>query len=99
MAQTIELTVHNRLGIHARPAAQFVRCALKFRDTKITIVHEGETYLSTSILEVLSAGLEHGETFAVEADGPEAAAALAAIAELVTQLRDEDERPAHGLPR
>jgi phosphotransferase system HPr (HPr) family protein len=93
MAQTIELTVLNRLGIHARPAAQFVRCAQRFRDTKITIVCGDETYLSTSILEVLSAGLEQGETFVVEADGPDAAAALDALAALITQLREEDEGP------
>jgi phosphocarrier protein HPr len=93
MAQTIELTVLNRLGIHARPAAQLVRCAQKFRDTKITIVRGGETYLSTSILEVLSAGLEHGETFVIEADGPDAGPALAAIAELVAHLHEEDGAP------
>jgi phosphotransferase system HPr (HPr) family protein len=93
MAQTIELTVRNRLGIHARPAVQFVRCAQRFRDTKVTIVRGGETFLSTSILEVLSAGLEQGETFVVDADGPDAAAAIAAIAELITRLHEEEERP------
>ena len=82
----------NQHGMHARPAAEFVRCALKFASTRIIIHSDGETYVSTSILEVLSASLEHGARFTVEADGPEADAALNALAALMTHLRDEEQR-------
>ncbi len=92
MSQTIELTVLNSLGIHARPAAELVRCAQRFTSTKITILRDGEAFLSTSILEVLSASLEHGAYFSVEADGPEAEQALAAFAALMEHLRDEEEQ-------
>jgi phosphocarrier protein len=91
MPQTIELTVLNRLGIHARPAAEFVRCAQKFASTKIHILRDGDVYLSTSILEVLSASLEHGARFTIEADGPEAAQALESMAALMIHLRDEEQ--------
>jgi phosphocarrier protein HPr len=91
MPQTIELTVLNRLGIHARPAAELVRCALKFKSTKITLLRDGEAFLSTSILEVLSASLEHGALFTVQADGPEEGPALEALAALMVHLRDEEE--------
>jgi phosphocarrier protein HPr len=94
MPQTIELTVLNRLGIHARPAAELVRCAQKFRTTTITLVRDGEVYVSTSILEVLSASLEHGARFTVEADGPEAGQAVQAIAALLAHIRDEEDHPA-----
>ena len=93
-SQTLELTVLNRLGIHARPAAEFVRCAQRFPATKITIVHDGETFVSTSILEVLSASLEHGAKFTVQANGPEAPAALAALTTLMEHLRDEEDAAA-----
>ncbi len=92
MPQTIELTVLNRLGIHARPAVELVRCAQKFRSTKIILRRDGEAFLSTSILEVLSASLEHGAQFIVEADGPEAAEALAAFARLLEHLREEEQQ-------
>ena len=91
MSQTIELTVLNRLGIHARPASELVRCAQKFQSTKITILHDGEAYVCTSILEVLSASLEHGAQFTVEANGPEADLALQALAALMPHFRDEEE--------
>jgi phosphocarrier protein HPr len=93
MSRTIELTVLNTLGIHARPAAELVRCARKFASTRITILRDDEVFLSTSILEVLSASLESGARFTVEADGPEADLALEAIAALMIQLREEEQQP------
>ncbi len=92
MPQTIELTVLNQLGIHARPAAEFVRCALKFTGTRLTIQRDGEVFKATSILEVLSASLEQGAQFTVEADGPDADKALQEFADLMIHLREE-ERP------
>ena len=92
MSRTIELTVLNRLGIHARPAAEIIRCARKFTSTKITILRDDEVFVATSILSVLSASLEHGARFTVEADGPEAEQALEEMAALMTHIRDEEEQ-------
>jgi phosphocarrier protein len=63
-----ELTILNKLGLHARPAAEFVRCARKYKATVI-IRKDGEEYSAESILDVLSANLECGARMIVVAEG------------------------------
>ena len=92
MPQTLELEVLNELGLHARPATEFVRCALRYPSTAITIHKEGEVYTATSILEVLTANLDMGAVFTLRADGPEAAAALEEFAALLVRFREEEEK-------
>lgn len=77
-----ELTVLNKLGLHARPAAEFVRCARKFK-SQIFIHKNGEQYSAASILDVLSANLDCGSKLVLHADGPDAAQALDELAELL----------------
>ncbi len=90
MKATIELQVLNALGLHARPASEFVRCALKFRDTTIILRKGEQTCAATSILEVLTAELDQGSVFTVEADGPDAETALQEMAALMIRFRDEE---------
>ena len=92
MPQTLELEVLNELGLHARPATEFVRCALRYPSTTITIHKEGEVYAATSILEVLTANLDMGAVFTLQADGPEADAALEEFAALLVHFREEEEK-------
>ena len=90
MKATVELQVLNALGLHARPASEFVRCALGFKSTTIQL-HKGEQcFVATSILEILSAELDHGTMFILEAEGPEAEAALEAFAALMEKIRDDE---------
>ena len=63
MSQEIELEVLNELGLHARPATEFVKCALRYRSTQFTIHREDATYAATSILEVLTANLDKGDFY------------------------------------
>jgi phosphocarrier protein HPr len=96
MPLSIELEVLNELGLHARPASEFVRCAQSFKNTVIRIRRGEETFVATSILEVLSANLDQGTVFILEADGPEAAQALEAAAALMVHFREDEERtPRH----
>ena len=98
MPKTLQLEVLNELGLHARPATEFVRCAMRYSPTTITIHKEGEVYVATSILEVLTANLDMGAVFTLEADGPEADAALRELAGLLEHFRDEERaerNPAH----
>ena len=81
----MELHVHNIEGIHARPAAAFVRCAREF-ESRIEIVRGAEHYSAKSILEVLTANLSCGTTFVVHAIGPDAKAAAEKLRELVNSL-------------
>ena len=94
MSQQIELEVLNELGLHARPATEFVKCALRYKSTRFTIHREGATYTATSILEVLTANLDKGAIFTLEADGPEAEAALKEFAAMMVRFKEDEERGA-----
>ena len=90
MPLTVELEVLNELGLHARPATEFVRCALRYKTTAIVLRKDGAVYAATSILEVLMANLDQGSVFTLEADGPDAAEALREMAALLVKFRDEE---------
>lgn len=78
-----ELTIRNKVGLHARPAALFVQTAARFKDTTIEVVKGGTVRNAKSILNVLALGVSQGTTITLRADGPEAEAALTALTELV----------------
>jgi phosphocarrier protein len=84
-----ELAVRNKQGIHARPAAAFVRCAREFAGT-IEIVKDDETYSAKSILAVLTANLNEGSRFLLRAHGKGAAKAVEQIAALLIEFERED---------
>jgi phosphotransferase system HPr (HPr) family protein len=70
-----EVEIVNKLGLHARPASEFVRCAIRFKST-ITICKGEESFSAASILEVLSADLDCGGRVVLEAVGPDEQEAL-----------------------
>ena len=84
-----EITITNELGLHARPAAEFVIAAKAFR-SQIWLVKESERFSANSILEVLTANLNCGDTAIIEADGPDANEAVERLAELITQSAKTD---------
>lgn len=85
-----ELTVLNKLGLHARPAAEFVRCARKFK-SRIVLQKNGEEYSAASILDVLSANLDCGSMMLLKAEGPDAETALGELAQLMHEFRRQEE--------
>jgi phosphotransferase system HPr (HPr) family protein len=85
VARSTELTVHNRSGLHARPAATFVRAAARFRSS-ITIRNasrNGTVVDAKSILGVLGLGVSPGHRILVTVEGDDEDAAIAALTELV----------------
>jgi phosphocarrier protein len=80
----------NELGLHARPAAEFVRCALKFR-SEIVLRRGEDRFSAASILEVLSANLDFGSRVILEAIGPDAQDALDELEKLLREFRDEEQ--------
>jgi phosphotransferase system HPr (HPr) family protein len=86
----IEVEIVNELGLHARPAAEFVRCARKFA-SEIKIHKAGEVFVATSIMEVLTANLDCGARIELEAIGPDADAALEKLAALLLKFRDDEQ--------
>jgi protein MpaA len=77
-----EITIINELGLHARPAAEFVLTAKAFR-SQIWLVKGEERFSAASILEVLCANLNCGDTAIIEAEGRDAEEAVKRLAELV----------------
>jgi phosphocarrier protein FPr len=83
--QSIILTVNHPVGLHARPAAQFVQTASKF-DSEITVANktkESAPVNAKSILSVLTLGVHQGFEIEVTADGADADEALEALKLLV----------------
>ena len=89
---TIRLVVRNPSGLHARPAALFVRTAGQF-GSKVTIANPAAgkgPVDAKSILSVLTLRISSGTEIEVSADGDEAEAALAAIRGAVESGLGED---------
>lgn len=74
----------NRNGLHARPAAEIVKAAAKFK-SEITIVRDDLEVNGKSIMGVMMLAAEFGATLTIRANGPDAQQAVDAIAELVAQ--------------
>lgn len=71
-------------GLHARPAALFVKLAAE-QPTPVTIRRpDGAPLPTASILSVLTLGVRPGDEVLLEADGPDAEAALDALAGYLT---------------
>ncbi len=82
-----EITIRNELGLHARPAAVFVKQANAFR-SEIWIVTAVGRYDALSLLDVMRANLNRGAIARLEAVGVDAEKAIARLVEVVGQLRD-----------
>ena len=83
-----EVEIVNKLGLHARPAAEFVRCVIRFKST-ITICKGEESFSAASILEVLSADLDCGARVVLEAIGPDEQEALNQLEAMLLRFRDQ----------
>ena len=72
----------NKNGLHARPAAEIVKAAARFK-SDITIVRDDLEVNGKSIMGVMMLAAECGSTITLRASGPDEEAALAAIANLI----------------
>lgn len=80
---SIELTIANEVGLHARPATLFVKTAQKHQ-AEITVSFDGKTVSAKSLLGLLTLAVTKGSVITVAAEGADAEAALAALSELVS---------------
>jgi phosphocarrier protein HPr len=76
------VTITNRNGLHARPAAEIVKTAAKFK-SDITLVREDLEVNGKSIMGVMMLAAECGSQLLLRADGPDAEGAVNAIATLI----------------
>ena len=86
---TRDVSVLNRYGIHARPAALLVKAATRFR-CEILIEKNGVQVNAKSIMGLLTLEGNHGAKLRILATGADAAEALAAVAELFEKKFFED---------
>jgi phosphocarrier protein len=80
----------NQRGLHARASAKFVKLASTF-DSDIRVTRDGVTVNALSIMGLLMLGAGNGCDVHIDAVGPDAPAAVAALAELVERRFDEGE--------
>ena len=84
-----KMKVLNAYGIHARPAAMFVKTANRF-SSDISVEHKGTKVSAKSIMGLLTIEGHHGAVLTVDACGSDAVDALDALEELFLQKFNED---------
>ncbi len=86
---TKDLVVSNKLGVHARPAAMFVKVANRF-ECDIFVEKDGEMVNGKSIMGLMMLAAGPGCRLRVRANGNDAAQALGEIEALLKRKFDED---------
>jgi phosphocarrier protein HPr len=86
---TKELTVVNKLGIHARPAAMFVKTANRFA-SEIFVEKDGEKINGKSIMGLMMLALGPGSKLILHVRGADAQAAISELEALVQRKFDEE---------
>jgi len=107
VATSLELQVHNASGLHARPAAAFVRAACTFQsDIRVANLTTGsDPVTAKSIIGVLGLGVQRGHRISLLVDGADEGPAAEALRTLVEAGLGEDEaglgegRPEPGASR
>ncbi|HDL77213.1 MAG TPA: HPr family phosphocarrier protein [Lentisphaerae bacterium] len=84
-----ELTIRNKLGIHARPAALFVKTAGRFA-SDITVEKDGNRVSGKSIMGLMTLEGYQGSKLRIRAEGEDAEEAVQALEELVEKGFYED---------
>jgi phosphocarrier protein HPr len=85
-----EIPIINKRGLHARASAKFVKMVEEF-DAEITVTRGGESVGGNSIMGLMMLSAGPGTTILVSATGPQAEAAVAALARLVGSKFNEEE--------
>ncbi len=83
-----EVEIVNRAGMHARPAAEFVKLAGRF-SAQILVEKDGLAVNGKSIMGVLMLAAEHGSRLTLRAEGADAQDAVDALSDLVVRGFEE----------
>ncbi len=86
---TKELTIINRLGLHARPSAMFVKTASRFK-CEVWVEKDGERVNGKSIMGLMMLAAGQGSKLLITCEGPDGEKAMAEIEEIVRRKFDED---------
>ena len=83
-----KVTVRNRAGIHCRPSSVILLAAQKYPDHEILVESENGSCGLSSILELLSMGLQQGDEVTIRVTGPSEEECCAKLAELFAREFD-----------
>lgn len=83
-----DCTISNKLGLHARASAKLTQLAGRYT-SEIWMSRNGRRINAKSIMGVMMLAAGKGSVVTLEAEGPDADAALAALAELIDNKFDE----------
>jgi phosphocarrier protein HPr len=84
-----EITITNRLGLHARPSALFVKTCSRFK-SEVWVEKDGERVNGKSIMGLMMLAAGQGSKLLINCEGPDADRALAEIEAVVQRKFDED---------
>ena len=101
VATSLELNVRNPSGLHARPAAVFVRAACGFRsDIRVANLTTGSAPVTAkSIIGVLGLGVQRGHTIRLDVEGDDEGPATETLRSLVEAGLEEDTDAGSGFER
>jgi len=80
--QNARVTVHNQVGLHARPAALFVQASTAHQ-SKITVMKGEKSGNAKSILGILALGVQQGDEILITAEGPDELEAVVGLTKLI----------------
>ncbi|MEX0774157.1 MAG: HPr family phosphocarrier protein [Phycisphaeraceae bacterium] len=83
------VTIQNKLGLHARPAMSFVDVASSFA-SEVKVRKGTQVVDGKSIMQMMMLAATQGTELCIQAQGPDAPAAVEALAELVDRKFDEE---------
>ncbi len=83
------LTVQNRAGIHARPAAIIAQTSNKFA-SEINLTRDGTTVNAKSIMGVIAMGAGYNTQLVMTVEGPDESEAASVIEELFNSKFEEE---------
>jgi phosphocarrier protein HPr len=84
-----DIPITNRLGLHARPAAMFVRIASRYR-SEIWVSKEGEEVNGKSIMGLMMLAAGQGSKLRIRCEGPDADKAMEELEQLIGAGFHED---------
>jgi phosphocarrier protein len=86
----VDAEIVNKLGLHARASAKLTQVASAYK-CEIWLSRSGRRVNAKSIMGVMMLAAGQGSTVRIEADGPDADAAIAAVMQLISEKFGEGE--------
>jgi len=86
---TKEVEIVNKLGLHARPCAKFVKLSNTFR-SEVFVTKDGDTINGKSIMGLMMLAAGFGSKLTITCEGPDAPESIEALAKLILSKFDED---------